>query len=362
MADALKQINEQTKDEPTRITVVDKRAAGKNANVKLAAEYPGFWQALDAVATEASAALSMYQSDGSIALVDGKPPLIQPSYHSVFRTTVKRVTMRTGFRHRQPSDAALAGVRLGAVVQAVFHGSAELQGRVFHVASRRGQGWLERARREGFRPACHRGRSGACQLRAASSNAKITSLAGEFRVIGPEKMLTVVFADLQANAKPRKQVSDGVAVTLASLTVDYAAKSWTVQIDLDYPADSPKLDSYQSASLLAYNTIALQGSNDQKRTFPAQPYPILKKLTSNSASIIYRFRGRHEKRQHSRETRQAGGLEAGLRHVPGRIVEMSVPFAFWRHSVALTQIANRRGGTWPDSTRDGCLTFRVRRW
>src|SRR5258708_3330670 len=71
--------------------VEDRRASKEGTKLKIDLKNVTFWQALDAIAKEADAKVSLYERDGKLALVDG-PYLAMPvSYAGLFRVAVKRL-------------------------------------------------------------------------------------------------------------------------------------------------------------------------------------------------------------------------------------------------------------------------------
>ena len=73
--------------------VADRRQVKNETRLKLNLEKATFWQALDAVAREADARVSLYEQDGALALVDGPYREVPVSYNGLFRTTVKRIDL-----------------------------------------------------------------------------------------------------------------------------------------------------------------------------------------------------------------------------------------------------------------------------
>src|SRR5262249_56345253 len=90
------------------------------------------------------------------------------------------------------------------------------------------------------------------------SSAKIDSVKGSLRVIGPTKMLTFVF-----DSKTAMLEQEGVKVTLKRPTRD----PWSVDVYIENPPGGPKFESYQS--WLDNNTIHLEkGAGADKGIFP----------------------------------------------------------------------------------------------
>jgi hypothetical protein len=324
VAEALKTIADQT-----LIPVKDLRVAGKNDKLNCSVNGVTFWKALDTVAEEVGAALSLYHPAGFVALVDGKPPVVAPSHHGIFRSTVKRL----GVARDLDAHTHQCQVRLEFAWEPWFKPFLmEIKSyHAIYAADAKGVeqtadgkvGWSTLADKDILRHAYEFDWRMPAPDRSSPA---IKSLTGELFVIGPEKMLTVVFDDLKkAQAKSQQQMIDAIKVRLNKLVLK-SKNYWEVEIDLDYPP-GPSLDSFQSQSWLMHNQIWLKNRMDAKQTFPAQPYPVLVRFTANQATIRYYFK--EETKKGSPGPKLGNPSDWQLIYVtPGRIVEARVPFAF----------------------------------
>src|SRR5262245_47629659 len=71
--------------------VADRRQMKADTRLKLNLVKAGFWQALDAIAREADARISLFEQDGALALVDGPYRELPVSVNGLFRTSLKRI-------------------------------------------------------------------------------------------------------------------------------------------------------------------------------------------------------------------------------------------------------------------------------
>jgi hypothetical protein len=70
---------------------------------------------------------------------------------------------------------------------------------------------------------------------------RIGSIQGEVTIVGSPKLLTFTFDKL---AKGQEQTQDGVTVGLR--TFKEAKELWTIDVGLKYPAETPKLESFET--------------------------------------------------------------------------------------------------------------------
>ena len=71
--------------------VEDRRSQKEGTKLKLDLKNMTFWQALDAIAKEADAKVSLMERDGKLAVVDGPYMAMPVCYSGLFRITVKRI-------------------------------------------------------------------------------------------------------------------------------------------------------------------------------------------------------------------------------------------------------------------------------
>src|SRR5262249_5697444 len=83
---ALKKFGEQT-----GLALRDLRQAKDDPRLDLDLARVPFWRAVDTISRLAGAGVSVYQPDGSVALVNAGGRPVPVSYHGMFRTTVKHL-------------------------------------------------------------------------------------------------------------------------------------------------------------------------------------------------------------------------------------------------------------------------------
>src|SRR5262249_48378426 len=88
LTSALAELSKQTGNQ-----VEDRRKERDDPRLKLELKKATFWQALDAIAKEADARVSLYERDGKLALVDGPHQALPASYNGLFRVGIKRMDM-----------------------------------------------------------------------------------------------------------------------------------------------------------------------------------------------------------------------------------------------------------------------------
>jgi hypothetical protein len=240
LSEALKQLAAQT-DNP----VEDRRQARDDFKMKLDIDKATFWEALEAICKEADAHVSLYEQDGKLAIQDGYRP-VPVSFDGVFRTSVKRVTAV----HDLEADAR--------VYEAVLEVAWEPGFRPFFLETRPEKlVVLDDKKRPLDTPADSAGRvpiegnrSKEFTVRLPApprSVASFASVKGQAGLIGPNKWLTFKFDNLEkikADPKTASQEQEGVQAKLSRL--DFRKDIWNVEVTLDYPADGPALESFES--------------------------------------------------------------------------------------------------------------------
>jgi hypothetical protein len=306
----------------TGVRVENRRGMG-DPEIALTLDRIPFWQALDAIADAAGAAVYLYPRGGRITLV-GRPagrPAPRISHDGFFRCSLKKVLtaldLDTGadsctvflevawepdlqplYLETRPQDLRLLDDR-GKVVPVPAAGSslAPVEGRISLVA-------------EVQLPGLPR------------SAARIGLLEGRLNVIAPTKMLTFTFEALDRlekaapEAPERRLTQEGVTCRLGKIVL--AKDRWTVQVFLDYPPGNRQLESYQS--WVVNNELALE-SADGKRRLPSSEY-VLESATSRRAVLSYHFR---DKEKQVRGRPEDWHLTY---RTPARIVEWPVRFSF----------------------------------
>jgi hypothetical protein len=315
LSEALARIEKQT-----GMHVFDRRGANNNPVLNLELSNVTFWQALDQVAARANVRLSFFEADGQLALVKGPPSKAPVCYSGLFRLSLRRlVAVRDLDTDKNTYTASLEiaweprfrpllldgkpqsliveddkGARLpseptGSVLTAVEQPLATVVD--VHFPS------------------------------PPSSAVKIGVLKGELSAIGPTKMLTFTFENLQELAKaPKQQVQGGIQVDVTKVTLD--PERWTVQVTLRYPAGGAHFESYQSWVVnnemnLVNATTGLQLPNNSNYNTET--------LSDTRAVVNYHF-------VDDRTRKLIRGTKPDLWKVqyrtPAAIVQVPIPFEF----------------------------------
>jgi hypothetical protein len=117
---------------------------------------------------------------------------------------------------------------------------------------------------------------------------KLKLLKGNLKFIGPTRMDTFTFdktlADMQKDPKAREISQEGVTVKVSNM--ELAKDHWTLVMSLEYPADGPQFESFES--WLIYNEISLK-KKDGEGTFPNNGGYVIEGTAGNRATIEYHF-------------------------------------------------------------------------
>lgn len=314
LADALTTFKDQT-----GIEIRDMRVVKSSQQLNLNLERTPFWQALDALARQADARVSVYQPDGKVALVGGPNRELPVSYDGIFRIQVRRLVLfrdldtgidtctihletawepwfRPFYFEAGPSIAGYSVGRKPVTATTPSQGKESVIGRLA-VETR---------------------------LRIAApprAVAKIDTLKGSFKVVGPSKMLAFQFENLKADPKganPRTMKQEGVTVKL--VRVERQPDRWSFDLSIENPPGGPAFESYQS--WLDNNEILLhkgEGKARQVLRHKPEDEESLENLTATRAAIRYHFRpARQEKLDGWNLTYTT----------PGRIVEATAEYSF----------------------------------
>ncbi|HZY89337.1 MAG TPA: hypothetical protein VFE78_31230, partial [Gemmataceae bacterium] len=260
---------------------------------------------------------------GSIALVPAGPNWRRPpvSYDGMFRFTLKGVTAGRDLE----SDASHYGV----TVEAAWGPSLlplflETRPQGLRLVDDKGN--VLSAPDAGSSVAPVDGRTSlAFDMALPSlprSAARIKSLEGTLTAVVPSKMLTFTFPALDqlekaaADAPERGQTQDGVSCRVGKVVL--AKDRWTVQVSLDLPPGSKRLESYQS--WVVNNEMVLL-SKDGKTRLASSDY-FLNSASSRRAVLTYHFRDK------GRKTRGKPEDWRVVYRTPASIIEVPVKFSF----------------------------------
>jgi hypothetical protein len=245
VAQALAEVSKQTGNQ-----VEDRRQGKEDVKIKLDLKNVTFWQALDALAKAADANVSVFERDMKVALVDGPYLALPTCYDNLFRMRIKRIQIAQNLEADTRQALFTMEIAWEPRFQPLF---IEGQADDLYIEDDKGRtvelpepnkGQASTSKRNAVEVIV---RTNAPQRSAAS----LKVLKGKLTVTGPSEMLTFTWdklAKIDKKADYRKKTNKNVSVTLRELRQEGAAgdQVWTVGLYLEYPADGPKFESFQS--------------------------------------------------------------------------------------------------------------------
>src|SRR5262245_24309851 len=148
------------------------------------------------------------------------------------------------------------------------------------------------------------------------SSERITSLAGEFKVHGTDRLLTFKFAE-PGGKLPAEQKEVGVTATLKRVAKE--DDTWEIEVELTYPPDQPAFQSFQQEWWLRDNRLLVQSPNAAK-SFVISEYELRQR--GNTVLAIHRFK-ENAKTGLGNPTAKDWSI---VYETPAPLVEMNVPF------------------------------------
>ncbi len=323
LSKALAELAKQTGNE-----VEDRRRRKDDSKIKLELKKVTFWQALDTIAKEADARVSLYERDGKIALVDGPHKLMPVSYSGLFRVAVKRIDTTLLLE----PDAHFCVIYLEVAWEPRFQ-PLLMETKPDALVAQDDKGRALEVPEGGQGRGTVRGRFATeIPVRLTAPHRSATALGllkGKLRIVGPTKMLTFTFdklAEIKEPAQVRKQTQEGVTVSLRELRnegKEDEEQVWTVGLLLEYPAGGPQFESFQS--YLVNNEIYLEKEkNGVKQRFPHNLGLDTDRQAENKADLHYHFA---DKPEENLLLGKFGDWKIVYR-TPGKIAEVPIPFEF----------------------------------
>jgi hypothetical protein len=326
LTSALAELAKQTGNQ-----VEDRRKEKDDPRLKLELKKATFWQALDAIAKEADAKVSLYERDGKLALVDGPHQALPVSYNGLFRIGIKRMDM---IRILEP-EAHYCNIHLEIAWEPRFQPfTIETQPDALEVKDDKGvalEAGMQQGRRDQEQATVGKRNAVELEMRVPApkrASATFGLLKGSLSVVGPTKMLTFTFpklAKIEKRAEILKETQEGVTCSLRKFLLEGGDGDalWTAEVQVDYPAEGPRFESFQS--WMVNNEIYLerpQGTGVQRISYNGG-YET-DEIRDNVARLTYRFTDEPEKKV------ILGKPEDWklVYRAPGRIVELTVPFEF----------------------------------
>jgi hypothetical protein len=280
-------------EKQTGIRVEDRRE-GTDSKIKLKLNKVTFWQALDAIAKEADGRVDYYRG-GMVRLMAREPNYVTPpiSYNGIFRTTVRRITAI--------HDLEAEGSNYTAIVEVAWEPRFrpfKLDFAPADITVEDDKGRKVAAAQED-RP--ERGEKTSLAVPAdlfvrfdvplgsvERASLKLGQLNGRLNFVGPTRMESFAFpktlAEMQKDPKASEMTREGVTVKVSSM--ELAKDHWTLVMALEYPADGPQFESFES--WLVKNRISLK-SKDGEKTFPPNGGYVIENSVGNRAAIEYNF-------------------------------------------------------------------------
>jgi hypothetical protein len=306
--------------EQTGNVVEDRRQTKTDPKLTLHLQQTPFWQALDTLAREVGARVSLHQKGGRIALVDGPRHEVPTSYSGWFRVRLLRLTAVRDLDTQAHYYLSELEVAWEPRFQPYL-----LETGASNLAMTDEKGQAAPAADAGTGKAPVAGRSELTfplRLPALPRSAdRIGLLKGSFSAVGPSSMLRFEFDQLQPIAQPgqaRKQTQQGVTVELRELRVD--ENLGTVGLVLTAPAGGANFESFQS--WVGNNEINLEKKGGGARFLPNGGYESGDQ-TGPKVMLRYRF----EDKPNKPVLDHLGDWKLVYR-TPGKIIEVPVPFEF----------------------------------
>jgi hypothetical protein len=284
-----------------------------------------FWAAVDAIAREAGAVVSVTARAGKISLSSPPAGYRRPPTWTDgdFRLTLRRISTTRDL----DSDGGSCSVSLEvAWVPGLLPLFLETQPQGLRLLDDRNRPVPVLA--EGSALAAVEGRS-AMTLDVTlpalpRSAARIGLLEGKLTAIAPSKMLTFQLDTLDRLARatpgsaPRKQTLEGVVCAVDKLTL--VRDRWSLRFTLGLPEGGKKFESFQASTWVVHNELILTSKDGKKRLKPTSY--VLESVSSRKAVLTYNFVDKP-----GAPRGQARDWLVAYR-MPALIVEVPIQFAF----------------------------------
>jgi hypothetical protein len=329
-------------EEQTGNLVADRRSSrDQEAKIKLSLKNVTFWQAIDTIAKALDARVAPSESmrrnnpeakerdakdmNARFALVDGPFLALPVSYHGLFRVTITRIDLTQMLDSDDHNGSITMQVawepRFQPLLMKTKPDGIDIQddkGRSVDVPDAgSGQGNVAGKSVATIRVGINAPQRSANQLKL---------FKGTLSAVGPSKTITFTFDKLAKTTpkNPRKQVVDGVTLFLQDLQTEGQENDvWRVGLRLEYPADGPKFESFQS--WIVNNEIYLEKEKDGiKQLLPPNLGYETDDSDDNRAIVRYRFGDEPEK---NLILGKFGDWKLTYK-TPGKISEVSIPFEF----------------------------------
>lgn len=316
VAEVLRQLEAQTGNR-----VVDRRSSGEPRRVDIGFEQEPFWPALDQLAEALKARVSLFEEGGTVALVDGPPRRGAVSYAGVCRLEVKHLGVQLDLETKQRTCIVRLETAWEPRLEPLYLTVEKVAGRYAAVPGVKATAFEDPSR---VAQSVARRSAQDVELRFKGplrSSPKIDRLTGALRFVGPVKMLTFRFDKLAILRAGASVSSTQEEVTVAITRFAPGKESWSLDLLIRNPDDTPAFETYQS--WLDNNRIHLEKSvAGLLVVWPHQPdeEQMLGDLTPRQAPVRYYFGGAQGKGD--------PGDWVLVYRTPGRMVEWTIPFEF----------------------------------
>ncbi|HYV35388.1 MAG TPA: hypothetical protein VE988_06775 [Gemmataceae bacterium] len=310
----------------TGMTLVDRRQSKDSKAITTDLPNATYWQIADALAAKTNSRLHLYQADGKVALIDGPDPRLPVNLHGPFRIAHKRISSHLDL------DGKTHTTKLGIEIAWEPRFSPyliEIGGMSFIL------GAVDKKHAFIVRDVAGRG-----PVVVTESNAKefevifpsppravavISEVKGYFVVTMPSKSLEFIFKEKPVQGA--RHITDGVQVTVEEFAG--GKDKWKVRLAVEVPAAGPSFASFQtwlgSKAWLDQCSCQLErtdaGAKEVLKSDPSK-YTQVGEPKGNKVAVSYQFS----------PPQSAGKIEDWrlVYRVPGRMVEVTVPFVFDR--------------------------------
>ena len=308
----------------TGTTVEDRRENAEDTRMKLKLKGVTFWEAVETIAREADARVSVYERDGTIALQQRPEGYQTPPthYNGLFRTQVRRVEARRDLESETSRYVATLEIAWEPRFRPFI---LELKPQELSFKDDKGKN-LSIDQQESDRRAVSNKVAVTFDVPLPALDRATPSLGflkGAVNLIGPTRMETFDFpstlAEMVKDPRAREVVREGVTVKVDKL--DLAKDHWSLVVALEYPADGPQFESFES--WLVHNEMRLRKKGGGEDFPPNGGYNI-EDSGGNRAILSYHFVDERGKKL------VRGGPEEWTPsyRTPGLIVEVPAAFEF----------------------------------
>jgi hypothetical protein len=289
---ALEELQKQTG------TTVEDRREGTDAKIKLKLNKITFWQALDAIAKEADGVVSYYRGD--MLALERRPDNYQSptvSYDGIFRATVRRINSVIDL----DTDVTVYRATVEVAWEPRFRPfKLDFTPSELTVQDDKGTkidlGEGEKQSLAVPHPLFVRFDVPLGSLQRESR--KLGLLKGKLNFVGPTRMDSFAFdktlEEMKKDPKAREMTQEGVTVKVANMELE--KDHWTLVMSVEYPADGPQFESFES--WLVFNELTLKNKGNDKafrnggetgKRRPGDGGYQIQATAGNRASIAYHF-------------------------------------------------------------------------